>query len=276
MERCDWLKKNMRFDPFFDPILKTSSILPRISYIQLTTTVSFVSFWTKNKSSCLDVEKEEKLRLSQRHDHSGLDFSSQLDESTDFSEKDTMPTESDPAHQYTWLPSSNTCLLKSWSWLETLPVTTRKQELFHDIFNSPSATTKNWTSFCRVLPSPPVVCCQTSKLSCSPRRTRNKPRNRSSRPLLNQKAIFIATHLKNKFGSRLKIIFARHFYLGKVVTDNHLGLHVRGSLPSFSVLSPGEVCELTRARALAYGNKSWVVPFASAFSHKLYTVQFCT
>lgn len=201
-------------------------------------TVSFVSFWSKNKSSCLDVAKEEKLRLSQRPDHSGLDFSSQLDESTDFSEKDTMPTESDPAHQYTWLPSSNTCLLKSWSWLVTLPVTTRKQELFHDIFNSLSATTKNWTNFCLVLPSPPVVSCQTSKLSCSPRRTRNKPRNRSSHPFLHQKAIFIATHLKNSLGSCLFlltiIIFARHFFLGKVLTY-HRGLYVEVFLPPFPV-----------------------------------------
>ena len=118
----------------------------RTSYITLYTSNSLcirTSSYKSNSASCLDVVKEEKPRPRPRPDPSGRDFSSLLDVYIVSFEKVTMLTESDLVHQSTWLQSSNTCLLKSWSWLATLHETTRKQELYQDIFNLPSETTRS-------------------------------------------------------------------------------------------------------------------------------------
>ena len=186
MLRCDWLKNvrsirkwiSIRFlcvaftKLFYAPVSHHSTLLYYYT--------SYFVRRTSCKSICLDVVKEARPRPRQRPDHSELDFSSLLDVSTDSFEKVTMLTESDQVHLCTWLLSWNIWAPKSWSWLVTLPEITRKQESYQDIFNWPSETTKNWTSFCLESPSLKVESCQTSKLYFSPRRTRKQQRNRSS------------------------------------------------------------------------------------------------
>merc|ERR1711893_386104 len=89
-----------------------------------------------NKSKCLDVVKEEKLRL--RLGQAELDSSSQLDVSIVSSARVTMLPVLVLELQSIWLLSWSTLLLRSLSWLAMLPVITRRPESSQDIFNLPS------------------------------------------------------------------------------------------------------------------------------------------
>ena len=147
-KRCDWSKK-VTLDPFlcFDPfsLTKLFATIRTCSKRYLNSRKSVLDSLADfiKSTSCLDVVKEEKPRPRPRPDLSELDFSSLLDVSIVSFARDTTLTESAQELQSTWLPSSSTCPLKSWSWLVTLPVTTRKQESYPDIFNLPSATMKS-------------------------------------------------------------------------------------------------------------------------------------
>merc|ERR1712002_78266 len=96
-----------------------------------------------NLSKCLAAEREARRRERQRADPAVLDFNSPSVVFTDSCARATMPSELVPVPQSTWLPSSNTSLLKSLSWQEMLPATTRRQESSPDIFNSPSVMTRS-------------------------------------------------------------------------------------------------------------------------------------
>lgn len=136
----------------------------RWSTVKFVLTLLLLSTW-------LDEEKEAKPRPRPRPDHSELDFSSLLVVSTDTWGKATMLIVLEAELQSTWLQSWNTCPLRSSSWLETQPVTTRSPGSSPDICSWLSETTRSWTSFLLESPSLMVVYFPTSKLSCCPRRT---------------------------------------------------------------------------------------------------------
>ena len=194
--------------------IKAESELFRIHSVRLFCTVNNLSL------SCLDVEKEEKLRRRPRPDHSELDFSSQSVEFTDSCEREDSRHESEAEHQSTWPPFWSTCPLKSWNWLEMLPETTRNRESFRVIFNWLSETTRNWTNCCRELQSLKAEFFPTSKLFFCPRRRRQQ-RRRSKRTAL---SIFKQTGYfhSHKFQKRFQKDYcpmdpSRHFFT-RIVT----------------------------------------------------------
>merc|ERR1712037_785056 len=73
----------------------------------------------------------------------GQDFSSQWVGSTDCSGKATMPRELELVLQSTWQQSWSTWLLRSWSWLVTLPETTRSLASSQGTSSLLSGTTRN-------------------------------------------------------------------------------------------------------------------------------------
>merc|ERR1712086_833680 len=97
----------------------------------------------QSSKSCLDAEKEEKLRARPNLAHQEPVFSSLLDVSTVCSERETMPNVLEPVPPSTWLPSWSIWLPKSSSWPAMLLVTTKRLVSFQDIFNWPSGMTKN-------------------------------------------------------------------------------------------------------------------------------------
>jgi len=92
---------------------------------------------------CLDVEKVARLRERPSRAPVGQGFSSQWAGSTDCSGKATMRRELVLVLQSTWQQSWSTWLPRSWSWLVTLPGTTRSLASSPDTSNWPSGTTKN-------------------------------------------------------------------------------------------------------------------------------------
>ena len=80
--------------------------------------------------------------------------SSQSEEWEDSSDTLTTLKESAPEPLFTSLQSLNTWLLRSWSWLETPPRTTRRPELCQDTSCWPSETTRNSTNCCTTQPLP--------------------------------------------------------------------------------------------------------------------------
>ena len=113
-------------------------------------------------------EKEEKaeklkpLHPRQSPNHPELAFNSPSAELADSSGTPTTPKESELVHPSISLQSSNTWLLRSWSWQETPPRTTRRPELSPDTFFWPSETTRNSTNCCTTLLLLREVCCPTS------------------------------------------------------------------------------------------------------------------
>ena len=160
----------------------------------------YTHFDTTYSTSCLGEEKEAKLRLSQRPDHSGLDSSSLLDVSTDSWGKETTPTGLELVPQSTWLQCLSTWALRFLSWLAMLPVTTRRPGSSHVTCNWLSATMRSWTNFCPESPLLLEVSYQTSKLCFCPRRPRRSQANKSSlKDTLKTQAILMATHLIKMF-----------------------------------------------------------------------------
>merc|ERR1712071_461618 len=94
-------------------------------------------------SSCLAVVKEGKLRESQRPVPAEPDCSSPSVVYIVCSAREITLSVSVLVPQSTWLPSWNTWPLKSSSWLETLPVTTRRPVSYPVTCNWPSVTTKS-------------------------------------------------------------------------------------------------------------------------------------
>merc|ERR1711971_486865 len=126
-------------------------------------------------ASCLDEEKEAKLRERQSPDLRELVFNFLLAVSTVSFAKETtlnvlvleLPSTLPPSWSI-WPP-------RFWNWLVMPPGTTRKPVSFPDIFNLPSATTKSSTNSWPVSPLPKEVSCPTFKPSCCPRRLNLRP-----------------------------------------------------------------------------------------------------
>merc|ERR1711931_281910 len=90
---------------------------------------------------CLHAAKVVKLRETKSPDRQELDFNFQLDVFIDSCARGTMPNELEQVLPFTWPRLWSILLLKSWNLLVMLLVTTRKQELFQDIYNWLSETT---------------------------------------------------------------------------------------------------------------------------------------
>merc|ERR1712013_48604 len=95
-----------------------------------------------NTSSCLDAAKEARSRERQSPGPAVLDSSSQLDVSTVCSARETMLPVLELVPQCTWL-------LRSLSWLATLPVTTRRPGSSPVTFSWPSVMTCSDHSECQ-------------------------------------------------------------------------------------------------------------------------------
>merc|ERR1719500_1573653 len=92
---------------------------------------------------CLDVGKVARLRERPSRAPVGQDFSSQWAGSIDCSGKATMRRELALVLQFTWQQSWSTWLLRSWSWLVTLPGTTRSLASFQGTSSLLSGTTRS-------------------------------------------------------------------------------------------------------------------------------------
>merc|ERR1711978_532345 len=104
---------------------------------------SLVLNYNNYLSTCLDVEREEKLRPRPSLGPAEPDFSSPLDVFTVFSARETTPPVLVLELPSTLLPSWSTSLLRSSSWLATLPVTTRRRGSSPVISSLPSGTTRS-------------------------------------------------------------------------------------------------------------------------------------
>ena len=112
-----------------------------------------------------EKERAERLKLLQTRQSLNLQepvFNSPSVESVDSSDTPTTPRELVLVPPSILPPSSSTSPLRSSSWPETPPRTTRRPELSPDTFFWPSETTRNWTSFCPTPPSLKEVFCPTS------------------------------------------------------------------------------------------------------------------
>merc|ERR1712142_393526 len=105
--------------------------------------LSLISSTRTSFSRCLHAVKVVKLRETKSLDRQELVFSFQLDVFIDSCARGTMPNELEQALPFTWPPLWSILLPKSWNSLVMLLVTTRKQELFRDISNWLSETTRN-------------------------------------------------------------------------------------------------------------------------------------
>merc|ERR1712183_718032 len=143
---------------------------------------SVIQNYQINKSTCLDVVKEARLRERQSPGPAVLDSSFQLDVSTVCSARVTMPSVSVLEDLSIWLLSWSTWQLRSLSWLAMLPVTTRRAGSFPVIFSWLSVMTRSSTNSLLELPSHRVEFFLTSRLfSCQ--------RNHQRRLLLKIKKI---------------------------------------------------------------------------------------
>ncbi len=117
----------------------------------------------------VDVETE-RVRLSPLR----LVCSSLLVVLDDTWRMDAMRSASVLVPQCTSVPSSSTSVLKFLNLPVTLPVITRRAELFPVTFNWPSETMRNSTSFLEMSPLPAVVCSPTFTQSFCPRAARSR------------------------------------------------------------------------------------------------------
>merc|ERR1712243_116929 len=92
---------------------------------------------------CLHAAKVVKLRVTKSPDRQELVFNFQLDVFIDSCARGTMPNELEQVLPFTWPRLWSILLPKSWNSPVMLLVTTRKQELFRDISNWLSETTRN-------------------------------------------------------------------------------------------------------------------------------------
>merc|ERR1719234_936811 len=103
--------------------------------------VDFEIFLHPLWQACLDAARVARSREKPSPDPAGQDSSFQWAGSTDCSGRATMQSELEP--QSTWQQSWSTWLLRSWSWLATLPGTTRSPASSQGIYNLPSGMTRS-------------------------------------------------------------------------------------------------------------------------------------
>merc|ERR1712183_901819 len=104
---------------------------------------SSVQNYQPNKISCLDAEKEARLRERQSPGPAVQDFSFLLDVSIVYFARVTMLPVLVLVPQCTWLLLWNISQLRSLNWPAMLPVTTRRPGSSPVTFNWPSAMTRS-------------------------------------------------------------------------------------------------------------------------------------